>query len=1271
MGSCSSKPGEVGSMPQEGSGSAAPMDPAAIEAVRATSSSRKQPLASPERPVTPYDRRVVSHDASRPTPSSRSPLARAPFEGEGTSPPQRGARSSATHGAMASSSAARLAAMTHGDAWPPPLEGERARDPHAQEGAETERRTSSPTRLGDASVVVYSLDGTVSTVRVPPAGASPGDASHAPSDRALQGLGSRLGAKKRALPLGRLPGSRPATGEPPREPHGDDARVSRRLGGRPATREGGRVTASEVMDAMAGTRRGGAVAFTDPAFTDPESDAFRATASAPPAETEEAFPAPNAAQIAFDPSSSDSDDEPAETLAMARERARNEERASAEKAAAADAADEAREAGSGSGSRRDDAAGNGDATLEPPPRVSRPESRILDFAADAPRLRMATLAPGPAPRPVSREAGRMPPPPPRLPRKEASPLKPPRPAPAETATAADVAADAAAEPRRETTPDLTEKNDVASRRKKKSPLEEELEAWGVSLPDSPTRRRGGGGDLVAVDDEDDDLLAAFGADADAAAEAPGATSGSLVSFRDSIPESPLVTSPLDVSSSPLVASPLDVVGETGARAETETSETETSTSPNRDFHSGSSADENAPEPRAAAADDDARARETGGFANADDAESLAWLRKTMAFETPETPSSRGTKQGGGGGGDDGDDAGVLRETRSTSFLRGRENAVVAAIPDSGATRDARGAAAKKEDTRGVDGAVRQDARGALSLLQTDSPSPGSASLSSSPRTRDSGGGASPRANALRAETVAAYGVGNTTRSRTRRKSKIPPPPSPASVRSAANEAASAGVSVSERAGENPRGPARKSARRPANPKSRLPPPPTSKTRDAEKAPDGVATGAGAAAAAKATAVKPPASSRAVHGGASSSDASAAVPTAGTRLASTTAAGYSAGAAAGKGKAEKRLAKPMKPKPAASPAASPAARVASAASDARDAPREPQRMTKKSASTMAEPEATGAPAPSATPAKLKKDHLASAPPAMTKAEEARARLRGSRQRRSIAGVASSVASSAGASSAAAAPTAAPRSPPKPAERGSDAATAAAAAAAASKLASKLGSVSVIKPRGERMSSKEGAAEKAEKRAADAARRAEHAAAFAKAAAEAEAAKAAAAKAAKEAAAREAEIRVAGVDEAEMVLRVGSLCDEKTLVGARQAVHRMGALLDDVTRLSRELKCEPQHVYGHVLHRLGFPVDRESRETPLERAVGAERAREMCAGVSELRNLLRIKVQDNNDLRLARTALCETADFFQRLDAFAAKKNKTPSEVLAAQAGGGSA
>ena len=241
--------------------------------------------------------------------------------------------------------------------------------------------------------------------------------------------------------------------------------------------------------------------------------------------------------------------------------------------------------------------------------------------------------------------------------------------------------------------------------------------------------------------------------------------------------------------------------------------------------------------------------------------------------------------------------------------------------------------------------------------------------------------------------------------------------------------------------------------------------------------------------------------------------------------------------------------------------------------------------------------------------------------------------------------------------------------------------AAMAAAAAKLADKLGSVSVAKPRGSTCAkdAKEtlGVTEddwkkmRREKRAADAARRAEHAAAFAKAAAEAEAAKAAAALAAREAAAREAENRVSGMDEAEMVLRVGSLTDAKTLVTARRAVLRMRVLLDEVTRCSRDLKCEPQHVYGHLLHRLGLPVDRESRECPLERLVGVERRREMCSGVSELRNLLRIKVQDNNDLRLAQTALLETTAFFERLDAFAEKKGKTPSEVLAAQANGGMA
>ena len=1214
-------------MPQEGSGSAAPMDPAAIEAVRATSSSRKQPLASPERPVTPYDRRVVSHDASRPTPSSRSPLAREPFEGEGTSPPRRGARSSATHGAMASSSAAHLAAMTHGDAWPPPLEGERARDP-SRASAETERPTSvfspfpeSPeTRAesetaSDASVVVYSLDGTVSTVRVPPvAKRSPGDQSRTtPSDRALQGLGSRLGAKKHALPLGRLPLSRPVTGERGRS--------------RPSTKEGGRVTASDVNNAMAGGRAAVVESDGDGDESDGAETASRDVEATFPKSSEpfsDAFPEPErgAAAFAFGGDDSDasfasdeSDDEPTETLAMARERARHEERASAEKAAADQNAETRR--------RRDDDSGDDDASSPPPPPPrpeSRPESRVLDFATDAPRLRMATLAPGPAPRPVSREAGRMPPPAPRLPKKEASPLsplKPPlraaaNPAPANPAPAASE--DASPSPARDTPPRRDEKKE-----KRKSPLEEELEAWGVSLPVSPTSAKkdgGSDGDLVAVDDEDDDLLAFCAADdfASAASEssapfgpprlgivgAPPVLSGS---FRDSIPESPLVTSPLEdrerLVSSPLLASPKEEL--VGEKEEARTfgvasGRTNLSSSPPRDARSGSSADENAPlSPRDArrVASASADARETDGLliGDDDDAESLAWLRKT---------------------------------SRDAEHAARRMK-----IPPSGAERAG-------DEHSGV-------------LRETP----------------------------LRAETVAAYGAASVRdRSRaSRRKSKIPPPPSPSLRR----ESSALGVDAEAERLESVEGKSaareKRSARRVANPKSRLPPPPTRLLDGDSKAP-----------------AKAPASSKRV-----SSVAGPGEPakSAGTRLASTTAAGYSAGAAGGTEKARK----PTKPKNGSAslptpPAARPASEAPSDApsevpSDAPNAsatpippePEERRRRTERSADPGSVPVPTNAPAPkkSATPAEPSTDSPAmTLPPAMTKAEEARARLRGSRQRRSIAGVASSVASSVAASSAAAAPAAPPAAaaaPPKPAgaEWGSDPA-AAAAAAAASKLASKLGSVSVMKPRGSSVSNTSAAEKKtakAERRAADAARRAEHAAAFAKAAAEAEAAKLAAVKAAKEAAAREAEHRVAGVDEAEMVLRVGSLADEKTLLGARQAVHRMRLLLDDVTRLSKELKCEPQHVYGHVLHRLGFPVDRESRELPLERLVGLERAREMCAGVSEIRNLLRIKVQDNNDLRLAQTALCETTNFFERLDAFAAKKNKTPSEVLAAQANGGKA
>ena len=79
MGSCSSKPGEVGAMPQQGSGSAAPLNAEAIEAVRASASALHPRPTSPDRPVSPgYDRRVVSHDASKRPPGGTRGVAPEP-----------------------------------------------------------------------------------------------------------------------------------------------------------------------------------------------------------------------------------------------------------------------------------------------------------------------------------------------------------------------------------------------------------------------------------------------------------------------------------------------------------------------------------------------------------------------------------------------------------------------------------------------------------------------------------------------------------------------------------------------------------------------------------------------------------------------------------------------------------------------------------------------------------------------------------------------------------------------------------------------------------------------------------------------------------------------------------------------------------------------------------------------------------------------------------------------------------------------------------------
>ena len=145
-------------------------------------------------------------------------------------------------------------------------------------------------------------------------------------------------------------------------------------------------------------------------------------------------------------------------------------------------------------------------------------------------------------------------------------------------------------------------------------------------------------------------------------------------------------------------------------------------------------------------------------------------------------------------------------------------------------------------------------------------------------------------------------------------------------------------------------------------------------------------------------------------------------------------------------------------------------------------------------------------------------------------------------------------------------------------------------------------------------------------------------------------------------------VPGLDEAELVLRMGTLASAGQLSKARASVARMTELLDAVLATSRRLGCEPQNVYGHLLMRIGQPTDAVSAAVPLEQTLGPEKVRQMIATTTELRSNLRIKVQDNNDLRLAATALRETTGFFERLDGAAGKAGMDPHSLLAAQRGG---
>ena len=1310
MGSCSSKPGEVGAMPQQGSGSAAPVDPQAIEAVRASANALHPKPATPERPVSPgYDRRVVSHDASKKPPAARAivpepfgfdePVAPGPRELPPTPVAPRAARADddawpprldvedarlarhgeippgATNAGVESPSDLARDQPDHDDLSPRtpgggPLTLKRARELRADPSSAADANpTTSAQAAADADaaatrtagvrwpdpdsdgVLMYSVDGTVSMVRV--------NASPLPGARS-----TRPGSRQRPLPGATTTTTTTTTSSRPE---------SREFVSRPSTRgdDGGRartprLTAAEVMGAMSGRD-------AMPAARDARTNA------APAPQPRDAFGDRDARLSDF------SDDEPEETLAMARERARYEE---------------------GIGLDDEEGLFGDDA-----PREERTVgARARGETASTTAATAATWRPGAALRVAPAE-----------PERKKSPLELELeqwgvrlPSADETDAETDADGDVADEVEASALADETETEEKEGKttRSDEAAAATADDSAGTNasgeLPESPAlparpKSRAAWEPLETLESIDGSgaegwfagqaaarprtAAAAAAAAADAEADAFAfafasefarpTTAPTRVAFaRETLPNDDSYTNSngsgaltgtgtVNGSGNAAVVAAAAAMEAAAEAAEKAAAAAETSSSP---YGSETSADENAPSGNAVGV---VRARPPpANDASADasddetDAPTLASLRKSMKEKEAANrpPTSRPPTR----------PPGVLKERREFApapaeedpdggavDLRLRPPAIAQALDDApggpaaAAAREASSPRAGESASEPFERPILRPRSRPGSAGSTRSEDP---SIDAGVPFQSRGDSPTSVAGTLKAETLRAYESAGASaaaasggasenaasaRRLERRKSRIPTPTFDASPRDPSPRA--------------------------ANLHSKLPPPPgrliAPAAKEATRDPPDASSSAAAAATATSASAKsatrtkasdrPSATVRSAARPTSARPASRPASSTGTaRLKSTAAAGYvgsglktdtRTGVGAGVGTVAGTVAGTVE---GTVKAEDPAKRKETYRNRLHSHRIVGRKEDAGAAAAEAGAEEDG-PVPSTTPVKLRKPPAApadgsrsldaAAVPALSKAEEARNRLRGSRQRRS----------SSGASSFAAA------------EESRDAVSlssgGAEAAAAAAKLADKLGSVTGIKPRSSmpNFPIKSKAGDGAAKRAA----------AF-------ESAERAAAERASAAAAAAPpppppEDHVPGLDEAELVLRLGSLADAEQLAVARAAVARMTELLEDVHGTSRNLRCEPQNVYGHLLHRIGQPVDRESRELPLERALGRDKVLEMVAVTTEMRGLLRIKVQDNNDLRLAATALRETTGFFRRLDDAAAKRGMAPHAILAAQ------
>jgi hypothetical protein len=158
---------------------------------------------------------------------------------------------------------------------------------------------------------------------------------------------------------------------------------------------------------------------------------------------------------------------------------------------------------------------------------------------------------------------------------------------------------------------------------------------------------------------------------------------------------------------------------------------------------------------------------------------------------------------------------------------------------------------------------------------------------------------------------------------------------------------------------------------------------------------------------------------------------------------------------------------------------------------------------------------------------------------------------------------------------------------------------------------------------------------------------------------------------------------------MVFRTGALASDADVAAAAAAACRLRDFLHSVGTAARAAEAEPQAVYAYLVQHMHAAAPPASSASPLRASFaaarmsaaaaeaapaawpaadaalgGAARAAALGGAVAELRRVVRVKVQDNNDLALAGRVVADACAFFDALAEHAAETGASPAAALKA-------